>query len=187
MWNADAAQFFATANAAGKKKDREKDDAAAFLQLFAEMQEGAEDENDLVLHRTCYYTPFSAAADKRHPTLLATTRETKEAVLAAYKASSLQQAAPQQDIVIQQIYITLWPALCLAGMAYILLQFVIFYRGAGNGIDGISWTEESMTKHSAMLLSCVYAALAWALSNGLVLNPRKDIGSALQQRQRKTD
>lgn len=60
-------------------------------------------------------------------------------------------------------------------MIYILLQFVLFYRGAGNGIEGISWTEESMTKHSAMLLCCVYAALAWALSNGLVLNPTKDL------------
>lgn len=150
---------------------------ASFLGSFAEMQEDAEDEQDLVLHRTCYYL-LSAGGAKKQLVRQHSSRETKEALLA------LWQQQEQGIVTIQQLYITLWPALCLAGMIYILLQFVLFYRGAGNGIDGISWTAESMTKHSAMLLSCVYAALACALSNGLVLNPKKDILGAMQQKQK---
>ena len=78
-------------------------------------------------------------------------------------------------MVVPQIYVSFWPTSCLLGMIAVLLQFLIAYRGIGNGISGMDWTQESMTKHSAMILSCLYSALAWTLSNGLVINPKKNL------------
>lgn len=144
-----------------------------------------QDEQDLVLHRTCYYNNTS---DQSHKKKRLSTNETSKALLAAWEEMQQQPSAAanpataavasQQTcsiLAFQQLYLTFWPTAIVVSMVYILLQFVLFYRGTGNGIEGISWTEASMTKHSAMLFSCVYAALAWALSNGLVLNPRKDL------------
>lgn len=176
MWNTDAHQFFLHANAAAAAaaasaaaaSSQQKQSLQMVLQHFAERQDLAEDEQDLVMHRTCYF--FSQNDGKRQ-----TSSETSEAMLAAAAAAGIKDAAAAASVTVQQLYITFWPAVCLAGMVYTLMQFVLFYRGQGNGISGIGWTEHSMTKHAAMLLCCIYAALAWTLSNGLVLNPRKDL------------
>ena len=174
-------QFFSTAVAPRLQQHADASsgpaaDTDALLQQFADRQELAENEQDLVLYRMCYFFQ----QEKRH-----STNETKEAVISTWKTHQKQQPqqggadaslSPAETVLgIQQVYVTFWPAICLAGMIYILLQFVVFYRGKGNGIDGVAWTEESMTKHTAMLLCFAYAALAWTLSNGLVLNPKKDV------------
>lgn len=182
-WNTNAHQFFtisatpAAAAAAAPAIDIGSSSGQQVLQrqqqqvlqLFADRQEMAEDEQDLVLHRTCYFFDTDPQQKKRM-----STARTRDALAALWTAS----AKKGEEVIVvsmQQLYVAFWPALCLAGMVYILLQFVVFYRGTGNGIGGISWTGDAMTKHSAMLLSCVYAALAWTLSNGLVLNPRKNL------------
>ena len=159
-WNTDASQFFTTAVETSSSPINLQD--AAFLKSATERQESLENHQDLVLHRTCY---FDVNKTRR------TTQSTPDAVLATFADSQ----SSSKEVTIHQLYVAFWPAACLAAMIYILLQFVLFYRGTGNGINGIGWTESSMTKHSAMLLTCVYAALAWTLSNGLVLNPRKNL------------
>ena len=178
-WNIDMPQFFSTAVAPRLQQHADASsgpaaDTAALLQQFADRQELAENEQDLVVYRMCYF--FQQEKQQ-------STSETKEAVISTWKTHQKQQPqqgadaslSPETVLGIQQVYVTFWPAICLAGMIYILLQFVVFYRGKGNGIDGVAWTEESMTKHTAMLLCFAYAALAWTLSNGLVLNPKKDV------------
>lgn len=94
-----------------------------------------------------------------------------------YVQSSSPSSQKKEEcvLILQQMYVAFWPAACLLGMIGILLQFLLFYRGEGNGIEGIHWTESSMTKHSAMLLAFVYSGLAWTLSNGLVMNPKKEV------------
>lgn len=192
-WNIDMPQFFSTALAssgnAAPRLQQHADasggggpaDTAALLQQFADRQELAENEQDLVVYRMCYF--FQQEKQQ-------STNETKEAVISAWKTHQQQQKpqeeggaslanSPETLVGIQQVYVTFWPAACLAGMIYILLQFLVFYRGKGNGIDDVAWTEESMSKHTAMLLCCAYAALAWTLSNGLVLNPKKDLAAGL--------
>ena len=108
--------------------------------------------------------------------------KTATAAAAASQAADASHKKPQGeinqlvfDIQQRQIYITFWPATCLASMIIVLLQFVLFCRGSGNTLLGIEWTSESMSKHSALLLACFYAAFAWTLSNGLVINPKKKV------------
>jgi hypothetical protein len=149
-----------------------------------------EDVQDLVLYRGTYY--YSNVDDKNQPKSSSSQQEA--AVLQQWskikrqqqQQPQLQQPQSQQQpqsaatppvfiVQTKQLYIAFWPATCLAGMVIVLLQFMVFYRGGGNGITGMEWTQEGMTKHSAMLFALSYSAFAWTLSNGLVMNPKKNI------------
>lgn len=103
-------------------------------------------------------------------------------------------SAAQKDITItttiRHIYINTWALACLVGMVCIALAFVTQkihdearmvlspVSTAGgiamvrSGGTGPAAGQSSMTKETAMLLAFVYSALAWAMSNGLVLNPQ---------------
>lgn len=156
---------------------------ARYIQSFVAKQERMEDEQDLVLIRSCRRRKRSSFSLSMFSTghLSATQDALLQQFSNARKKQLLLASAKKSDeqnfimLQIKQIYISFWPAACLLGMITVLLQFMVFCRGSGNGISGMDWTQESMTKHSAMLLAFCYSALAWTLSNGLVLNPQKSI------------
>lgn len=182
-WNVDVHSFFNTAAAdvgtlsasvACKTISQTPEDC---ISAFLVRQEAVENVQDLVLVRTSY---MPDQQQKQHGWGFTM----QEALLQAWTNGNKKSATPpvQQtpiapadadSVVIPQVYITFWPAVCLLGMVVAIMQFVLVYRGSGNVIAGLSWSETSMTKHSAMLLVCIYSALAWTLSNGLVINPRK--------------
>jgi hypothetical protein len=183
-WNTDVSKFLQTA--AQKKlfsaDDEEIDDdfkdatSIHFIRRFVERQEDMEDSQDLVMYRMT--TGRNIAGGKKNDALPLKMMES----MSALQISILLQwkmARKKSETVItakaKQIYVAFWPTVCLAGMVMVLLQFLVFYRGRDNGIPDMDWSKETMTKHMAMLLSFCFSGLAWTLSNGLVLNPRKNI------------
>ncbi len=90
----------------------------------------------------------------------------------------------------RQIYISTWSLLCLICMVVVVATFAMQRfgteaRARGFGPTFVSSSSSqhgrlpssfrsstSMTKGTAMILVFLYAACAWTMSNGLVLNPR---------------
>ena len=189
-----AASASSSASASSKALAQEEEDkndgqgnydaASTVICTFISRQECMEDTQDLVLYRGTYY--FYDSNSRARKTMSSSQQEA--AVLQQWSKIKKQQQQQQQQqqpqakpppeclVQTKQVYIAFWPATCLVGMVIVLLQFMVFYRGEGNGvINGMEWTQEGMTKHSAMLLALCYSAFAWTLSNGLIMNPRKNI------------
>jgi hypothetical protein len=156
-WNADIQQFLTTATGAAAATSPPPAVLEECIREFVQKQETVEDDQDLVLARVPRQRGWW-------------TQNTQDAIVEHWRTHM-----DNPEIVVRQIYVTFWPAMLWLGMICVVIQFLVFYRGHGNGLGGIQWTESSMEKHSAMLLACTYSALAWTLSNGLVLNPMKNI------------
>jgi hypothetical protein len=89
---------------------------------------------------------------------------------------------------LRQIYVTTWSLLCFLGMVAIVLVFLVLHSstmdltlasssmGRMSSVAAVARAEQSlafvMSNEMAMLLTFVYAACAWTVSNGLVLNPQ---------------
>lgn len=92
---------------------------------------------------------------------------------------------------VRQIYISLWAFLCFTGMVVIAGLFAAQrmqgevrsmhtsamlrqqHSSLGRGVGPRNSSSGGMSKDTAMLLTFLYASLAWAMSNGIVLNPRR--------------
>ena len=85
---------------------------------------------------------------------------------------ALEKKQWQPEYTVQELYILFWPLLLYMGMLGVVVAFCIVCRGRNNGIGDNKLTESEMTKTQAVVLIFMYAAFGWALSNGLVLNPK---------------
>jgi preprotein translocase subunit SecG len=99
-----------------------------------------------------------------------------------------QQQEEQLSTSLRQIYVTTWSLLCFLGMVAVALIFLVLQpstmdltlasssMGRMSSVAAAATAEQSlasvMSNEMAMLLTFVYAACAWTVSNGLVLNPR---------------
>jgi hypothetical protein len=99
-----------------------------------------------------------------------------------------QQQEEQLSTSLRQIYVTTWSLLCFLGMVTVALIFLVLQpstmdltlasssMGRMSSVAAAATAEQSlasvMSNEMAMLLTFVYAACAWTVSNGLVLNPR---------------
>ncbi len=86
---------------------------------------------------------------------------------------------------LRQIYVSTWSLICFVGMGCVALIFIVQrfndeFRGgvsvrlASRVSPANSYsTNHAAGKNNAMVLTFIYTALAWTMSNGLLLNPRR--------------
>lgn len=89
---------------------------------------------------------------------------------------------------IRQVYVSTWAAACFLGMVCIACIFIVqraVDEAATSSVRispsaAAAYPSSMIGKSDAMLLCFAYAGMAWAMSNGILLNPRPviDTGGA---------
>jgi len=117
------------------------------------------------------------------------------------RVPAMQMRTWRVNTTVRQIYLSTWAAMCLLGMILIAGSFIVerindevrigYWKSshvstptnavptAGIASAKMYRTSQNTLQHqgagkmTAMVLCFVYASLAWTMSNGIVLNPRR--------------